>query len=74
MQLVPLTQALLDSAAAAAGADFEDNVQLISAESLSVTHLVTRNKKDFTNTPLTVLNPEEWLAIKEVADLEANLP
>jgi len=73
VQLVPMTEAILDQAIAAAGADFEDNIQLASAESISVDHLITRNKKDFAAAKISVLNPEEWLALQEVAALEAKL-
>jgi predicted nucleic acid-binding protein len=74
IQLVPMTDTLLDLAFVSAGSDFEDNIQLASAESISVDHLITRNKKDFTNTHLSVVNPEEWLAVEAVASLEAKLP
>ena len=73
VQLVPMSQTILDHALAAVGPDFEDNIQLASAESISGTHLITRNKKDFDTSKLTVLTPEEWLVLKEVATLEANL-
>jgi predicted nucleic acid-binding protein len=74
LQLVPMNQKLLDLALDSAGRDFEDNIQLASAESISVNHLITRNKKDFATSQLLVVNPEEWLAIEEVAALEAKLP
>jgi len=74
IQLVPMTDTLLGLAFVSAGRDFEDNIQLASAESISVDHLITRNKKDFTNTQLSVVNPEEWLAVEEVAALESKLP
>lgn len=73
LQLVPLNQTLIDLAYAAAGADFEDNIQLASAESIAVNHLITRNKKDFGAARLAVANPEEWLLLAEVASLEAQL-
>jgi hypothetical protein len=38
-----------------------------------VDHLITRNKKDFDAAKISVLNPEEWLALQEVATLEAKL-
>jgi len=69
-----MTDTLLGLAFVSAGRDFEDNIQLASAESISVDHLITRNKKDFTNTQLSVVNPEEWLAVEEVAALESKLP
>ncbi len=73
IHLVTLTQTILDLALTAAGPDFEDNIQLVSAESISVNHLITRNKRDFATTQIAVLNPNEWLVSEEVATLEAKL-
>ena len=73
LDLVTLSQAILDQAIIAAGPDFEDNIQLVSAESIAVNHLITRNKKDFDASTISVLNPEEWLALQEIATLEAKL-
>jgi hypothetical protein len=73
VHLVPMSQTILDHALAAAGPDFEDNIQLGSAESISANHLITRNKKDFDTSKITVLTPEEWLVLQEVATLEAKL-
>jgi predicted nucleic acid-binding protein len=73
LQLVPLSPIILDRALASAGTDFEDNIQLASAESVSVNHLITRNTKDFTSSQISVLNPEDWLAVQEVATFEAKL-
>ena len=72
-QLVPLSQAILNNALASTGPDFEDNIQLASAELIFANHLVTRNKKDFDASNITVVNPEEWLVLEEVATLEAKL-
>jgi predicted nucleic acid-binding protein len=73
LHLEPLSQTILDRALASAGPDFEDNIQLASAESVSANHLITRNKKDFDTSQITVLAPEEWLVLQEVATLEAKL-
>lgn len=73
LHLVGLDQAILDHALASAGPDFEDNIQLASAESVSANHLVTRNKKDFDTSKIAVLTPEEWVALQEIAILEAKL-
>jgi predicted nucleic acid-binding protein len=73
VHLVVLSQPILDRALASAGPDFEDNIQLASAESVSINHLITRNKKDFDTSRITVLTPEEWLVLQEVATLEAKL-
>jgi predicted nucleic acid-binding protein len=73
LHLVALSQPILDHALASAGSDFEDNIQLASAESISVNHLITRNKRDFDTTNIAVLTPAEWLVLREVATLEAKL-
>jgi predicted nucleic acid-binding protein len=73
LQLVPLSQRILNTALASTAPDFEDNIQLASAEAISANHLITRNKKDFDPSPITVLNPEQWLGLEEVAMLEAQL-
>lgn len=73
LHLVALSQTVLDQAIISAGPDFEDNIQLVSAVSISVNHLITRNKKDFDASTISVLNPEEWLALQEIATLEAKL-
>lgn len=41
--------------------DYEDALIAYSAESADIDILITRNKKDFKNAPITVLTPEEFL-------------
>jgi hypothetical protein len=53
--------------------DFEDNIQLASAEEISVDHVITRNKKHFQPVQISVLPPEECLALGTVAKSEADL-
>jgi hypothetical protein len=53
--------------------DFEDNIQLASAEAISADHVITRNKKHFQPTQISILTPEEWLAVGTVAKIEADL-
>jgi predicted nucleic acid-binding protein len=71
--LVPLTPDIIDKAMASPLPDFEDNIQLISAETIAADHIVTRNKKHFQPAPLSVLTPEEWLTLDAVATIEASL-
>jgi len=68
-----MNQTILHHALASAGPDFEDNIQLASAESISVNHLITRNIKDFDDAQIAVLKPEDWLLLQEVAMLETHL-
>ena len=67
--LVPLTEEVLAKAAASTLPDFEDNIQLASAESVGAEYLITRNIKDFQPSPLPVLTPEAWLALESVTTL-----
>ena len=41
--------------------DFEDAVVAAAAESYSCTHIVTRNVRDFSDSPIPALTPEEYL-------------
>ena len=72
-RLVPLSDAIIHQALTSALPDFEDNIQLASAEAISADHVITRNKKDFQPAQIAILTPEEWLAVEAVARIEANL-
>ena len=58
LHLVPLTQEVLTQAAASTLPDFEDNIQLASAEMVGAEYLITRNTKDFHPSPPRVLTPK----------------
>ena len=45
--------------------DFEDAVMAETALRSKVDSIVTRNKKDFTNSPITVYSPAEFIAVLE---------
>ena len=72
-QIIPLTQEIIDKAVASSLPDFEDNIQLISAETVGVDHLLTRNKRDFVSASLPILTPEEWLAQDSVIQIQVSL-
>jgi hypothetical protein len=72
-RLVPLNEELISNALTSALPDFEDNIQLASAEAISVDHVITRNKKHFQPVQISVLTPEEYLALGTVTKIEANL-
>ena len=44
-------------------ADFEDAVLMESARRNGVEYIVTRNEKDFSDSPVPVISPEEFLKI-----------
>ena len=48
------------------GADFEDNLQVASAVTESIHGIVTRNPKDFSDSPIPVYTPTELLAVLHV--------
>lgn len=41
--------------------DFEDSVQYIAGQSILAEYIITRNSKDFANSQIKVLSPEEFL-------------
>ncbi|QTL99752.1 PIN domain-containing protein [Iocasia frigidifontis] len=41
--------------------DFEDELIYVCAERANIDYIITRNKKDFTNSTITVITPEEFL-------------
>jgi predicted nucleic acid-binding protein len=48
--------------------DFEDSVQYIVGESLSVDYIVTRNIQDFTSGSIPAVTPEQFM--QTIADIE----
>jgi len=48
--------------------DFEDSVQYIVGEDLSVDYIVTRNPKDFSQSSIETVTPEQF--IKTIVDFE----
>jgi hypothetical protein len=45
------------------GSDFEDNLQIACAVKAGLDAIVTRNPKDFADSPVPVLTPAELLAL-----------
>ncbi|MCL2633660.1 MAG: PIN domain-containing protein [Oscillospiraceae bacterium] len=41
--------------------DFEDSVQYVAGKSVSVEYIITRNPKDFSESKIKVISPEEFL-------------
>lgn len=58
-RLVPLTQEIIHKALGSGLPDFEDNIQLTSAETIVADHVITRNKKHFQSAQVAILTPEE---------------
>jgi predicted nucleic acid-binding protein len=43
--------------------DFEDCVQNIAAENIEAEYIITRNKKDFKDSDISIVTPEEFLSL-----------
>ena len=41
--------------------DFEDSVQYVTGQAISTEYIITRNPKDFTNSKIKIITPEEFL-------------
>ena len=41
--------------------DFEDSVQYVASQSISVNYIITRNPKDFAKSHIEAVTPEEFL-------------
>ncbi len=66
--VTPLDQDLLLRALSLGWEDVEDAVQGISAQRAEADYLVTRNPSDFPTTSVTVVTPQELLAILATRD------
>ena len=53
---------MLEQAHALAGRDFEDDLQIVSAQFYGLAAIVTRDESGFENSPIPVLSPDELLA------------
>ncbi|MDR0221392.1 MAG: hypothetical protein LBI54_08330 [Lachnospiraceae bacterium] len=41
--------------------DFEDSVQYVAGQSISAEYIITRNPKDFADSEIKVLSPEDFI-------------
>lgn len=58
-----VNQAVIESAVQSGGRDFEDAVQAAAAQTAGCDYLITRNRADFGDQPVTAIEPPEFLAI-----------
>ena len=61
-EIAPIDRPALEHAAALAGDDFEDNVQIACATIAGMDAIVTRNGADFAGAALSILTPSELVA------------
>ena len=62
-EVCPLYRECILAARRIAGNDFEDNLQVTSAITDFIEGLVTRNPRDFMNTPIRIYSPTELLEV-----------
>jgi predicted nucleic acid-binding protein len=63
VSVAPLDQETILKAIALGWRDFEDAIQMLSANDANADYLVTRNASDFKASPIPVVTPSELLAI-----------
>lgn len=61
IHVAPVNQTVIDKALQDKWSDFEDAIHYHAALEAGCDAIVTRNQKDFTNSNLSVLSPEEFL-------------
>lgn len=62
LDIAPTDRSTLIAAHAFAGVDFEDDAQIATGVEQSVDAIVSRNRSDFSGSPIPVLTPEEVVA------------
>jgi len=58
---IPLRNAILERSLNFQCAEFEDNLQIEAAKQFGLDAIITRNKKDFKDSPVPAYTPEEFL-------------
>jgi len=66
MSILPMDQSHIDHALNSNFDDFEDALQYFSAKSRKMDFIITRNKKDYKNSSISVCTPTEYLAIRRI--------
>lgn len=64
LRVEPVDHAVLQQALALGWRDFEDAVQAVTAAQCQADYLVTRNPRDFRQSPIPVITPSEWRALR----------
>ncbi|MBN1499377.1 MAG: PIN domain-containing protein [Spirochaetes bacterium] len=63
INIVPVNQKIIDHVLASNFKDLEDGIQYYSAIEAGIKIILTRNSKDFTGKPVSIMNCEEYLAV-----------
>lgn len=62
-EIIALDEAIIEKSLNSGFADFEDSLQYFSALKSGCGYIITRNVKDFKNSAIPVITPDEFLAI-----------
>ena len=65
ISILSIDEEIVDEALLSDNKDFEDAIQYIASEKNNIDFIITRNKSDFKNSKLPVLNAEEFLRIEK---------
>lgn len=71
VSVLPMDQAIVDSALDSEFTDFEDAMQYFSAESQNLDFIVTRNKKDYKNGKIRVVTARELVDMYSAMGMDA---
>ncbi len=63
--VAPIDEKMVDLALQSSFSDLEDALQYYCAVGNNLSHIITRNKKDFTQAKLVIATPDEFLQMKE---------
>ena len=64
--VIPLTQKEIGKALSMDFSDYEDALQTLSAQNIKADYIITRNIKDFINSPIPAITPENFLQLAEI--------
>lgn len=67
LKIIKIDQSTIEQALNLTSKDFEDAVQMIAALQTNLDYLVTRNPRDFSNSPVSVLQPVELIKIVRIS-------
>ena len=65
LEIAPLGREQLQRAQSLAWPDYEDAVVAATAEMANCDYIITRNVRDFTQSPVSAVTPDEFLATRE---------
>ncbi len=65
LSILPIDETIIDEAISLNFLDFEDAIQYVTAKNNHIDFIITRNKSDYKNSKITVLNAEEFLRLSK---------